>query len=118
MLNQVVITNIQVLFTEYYSGEYKVTKPDNESILIKKTLPNGGTIITEDHSKAISPSAEIVKKEKQEEGRNWRDKELKESDWIVPTTDHPKHAAYITYRKALRDWPSTADFPNKRPVLG
>ena len=55
---------------------------------------------------------------KQTSARSWRDQELKESDWIVPTTDHPKHAAYITYRKALRDWPSTADFPNKRPVLG
>ena len=50
--------------------------------------------------------------------RIWRNEELAATDWIVPTTDHPKHAAYITYRKALRDWPSTADFPNKRPVLG
>ena len=55
---------------------------------------------------------------KQTLARSWRDKELRESDWIVPTTDHPQNAAYITYRKALRDWPSTADFPDKKPTLG
>ena len=55
---------------------------------------------------------------KKRKGKAWRDLELTSTDWIVPVTDHPKHAAYITYRKALRDWPSTADFPNKRPVLG
>jgi hypothetical protein len=31
--------------------------------------------------------------------------------------DHPKHAAYVTYRQKLRDWPSTADFPKTRPTL-
>ena len=50
--------------------------------------------------------------------RSWRDQELRKSDWIVPTSDHPQHAAYITYRKALRDWPSTSDFPDKKPTLG
>mgnify|MGYP003314524401 CR=1 FL=1 len=55
---------------------------------------------------------------KQHLARAWRDSELKESDWIIPLTDHPQHAAYVTYRKALRDWPSTADFPDKKPTLG
>ena len=49
--------------------------------------------------------------------RSWRDSELRESDWIVPTSDHPQHSAYLTYRKALRDWPSTSDFPDTRPTL-
>ena len=49
--------------------------------------------------------------------RHWRDQELKATDWIVPVTDHPQHAAYTTYRQALRDWPSTADFPDTKPVL-
>ena len=47
----------------------------------------------------------------------WRDKTLISSDWIVPITDHPQHAAYIAYRAALRDWPSTADFPDTKPTL-
>ena len=50
--------------------------------------------------------------------RMWRDEELQSSDWIVPTSDHPQHTAYITYRAALRAWPSTSDFPDTKPVLG
>ena len=39
------------------------------------------------------------------------------SDFIVPLTDHPKHAAYMTYRQELRDYPAQQDFPNgTRPV--
>lgn len=53
-----------------------------------------------------------------EDPRVWRDSELQATDWIVPITDHPQHAAYLTYRQALRDWPGTADFPDTKPVLG
>ena len=68
--------------------------------------------------KQIVVDVEPTDEERKRIGKAWRDSELENTDWIVPTTDHPKHAAYITYRKALRDWPSTADFPSKRPVLG
>ena len=50
--------------------------------------------------------------------RQWRDNELLQTDWIVPISDHPQHAAYITYRTALRDWPATGDFPATKPELG
>ena len=53
-----------------------------------------------------------------EEARMWRDMELERTDYIVPLTDHPQHAAYITYRAALRAWPSTSDFPDTKPTLG
>jgi len=53
-----------------------------------------------------------------EVGRIWRDMELSSSDFIVPLSDHPQRAAYMTYRTALRDWPSTSNFPATRPVLG
>tara|TARA_R110000737_G_C14181625_1_gene413510 strand:+ start:192 stop:476 length:285 start_codon:yes stop_codon:yes gene_type:complete len=49
--------------------------------------------------------------------KEWRDKELKNTDYIVPTTDHPQHSGYMTYRIALRNWPSTSDFPDTRPTL-
>ena len=55
--------------------------------------------------------------EKAEDSRRFRDQELMCSDWIVSVTDHPQHAAYITYRAALRDWPSTSDFPDTKPTL-
>ena len=50
------------------------------------------------------------------EGRFWRDTELKRTDFIVPLTDYPNHAAWITYRQQLRDWTATADFPNTKPT--
>tara|TARA_B100001564_G_C20396651_1_gene559268 strand:- start:317 stop:517 length:201 start_codon:yes stop_codon:yes gene_type:complete len=49
--------------------------------------------------------------------RAWRDDELKETDWIMAVSDHPQLDAYKTYRTKLRDWPSTSDFPNKKPTL-
>lgn len=48
--------------------------------------------------------------------KTWRDNQLKETDWIVPITDHSQHARYLAYRQALRDWPATPDFPDTRPV--
>ena len=53
----------------------------------------------------------------EEEGRMWRDGELSSSDFIVPLSDHPQRDAYITYREALRAWPSTESFPATRPEL-
>ena len=52
-----------------------------------------------------------------ESARQWRDNELLQTDWIIPITDHPERAAYLTYRTALRDWPSTGDFPDTKPTL-
>ena len=51
-----------------------------------------------------------------DEARLWRDQELESTDFIVPTTDYPNHAAWITYRQELRDWTGTADFPNTKPI--
>jgi hypothetical protein len=54
-----------------------------------------------------------------EEARQWRDMELSASDFIVPLSDHPQRAAYITYRESLRAWPANAEnFPDTRPSLG
>jgi hypothetical protein len=47
----------------------------------------------------------------------WRDSELSATDWIVPVTDHPQHADYLTYRQALWSWPNEITFPATRPVL-
>ena len=39
---------------------------------------------------------------------------------ILPDEDFPKKTELTAYRKALRDWPASADFPteSKRPVMG
>ena len=49
--------------------------------------------------------------------RIWRDEELAATDNISQTPDFPNRDKYLTYRQALRDWPSTADFPAKKPAL-
>ena len=52
-----------------------------------------------------------------EDARSWRNVELSETDWVVPVSDHPQRADYITYRQALRNWPATDNFPATPPEL-
>ena len=63
---------------------------------------------------APEPTAEEIAAE----AREWRDSELQATDHIPAITDHPQRAAYLTYRTALMDWPSTSDFPATKPTLG
>tara|TARA_R110002073_G_scaffold333334_1_gene520678 strand:- start:213 stop:512 length:300 start_codon:yes stop_codon:yes gene_type:complete len=50
--------------------------------------------------------------------RMWRDEELIATDIASQTPDWPNRDNIITYRAALRDWPSTDNFPATKPVLG
>ena len=53
-----------------------------------------------------------------EEARQWRDGELSSTDTASQTPDWPNRDNILTYRTALRDWPSTSDFPDTLPTLG
>ena len=57
-----------------------------------------------------------VKVSGETKAKEWRNTELKNTDWIVPTVDYPKHSEYLVYRQELRDWPDSPDFPDTRPV--
>lgn len=50
--------------------------------------------------------------------RLWRNLELEATDKAAQTPDWPNRDNILTYRQALRDWPSTSDFPATRPELG
>lgn len=51
--------------------------------------------------------------------RFWRNDKLVESDTDPEhLPDHPKHDAWKAWRTALRDWPSTSNFPDTRPTKG
>lgn len=52
----------------------------------------------------------------EEQAKQWRDKELASTDFIAQTPDYPNRDAWLTYRQELRDWPSTADFPETKPT--
>jgi len=64
----------------------------------------------------VIPATDSVPEE--DAARLWRDEELEATDFIVPLSDHPQRAAYMTFRTALRDWPESDDFPDTRPELG
>jgi|TARA_B110000046_G_scaffold176336_1_gene201908 hypothetical protein len=71
---------------------------------------------TFDHYEAyVAPSVPAPTAE--EEARQWRDEELQSTDRASQTPDWPDRDNIITYRAALRDWPSTADFPDTKPTL-
>lgn len=53
-----------------------------------------------------------------ESARAWRNGELAVTDILTLVPDHPNKSNLLTYRTALRDWPSTSDFPATKPVLG
>ena len=63
-------------------------------------------------------SARLQKANKEMEGRQWRDDELSRTDPLVLLPDHPDKDKFVAYRQALRDWPSTGNFPDTRPTTG
>jgi hypothetical protein len=91
-----------------------ITNPANsgnpaDGDILQYTYENGAV---DHHQFHIPPTAT-------ETARAWRDQELRSSDWISQTPDHPQRAAYLTFRTALRDWPADADnFPGTKPELG
>ena len=76
-------------------------------------IKDGNSSVKREHSDPYVATAE----ETAQAARDWRDGELSVTDWISQTPDHPQRAAYITYRTALRNWPSTDDFPATKPEL-
>ena len=87
----------------------------NDGSLLSRFLFADGSYIDKQIHEFITPSSEEIAAD----ARAWRDSQLQATDNIPAITDHPQRAAYLTYRTALRDWPSTADFPSgTKPVLG
>jgi hypothetical protein len=80
---------------------------------IKRTNTKTGLVfITSHHDPYIETQEDI-----NHLAKLWRNQELNTTDYIVPLTDHPDHAATLAYRAALRDWPTTSDFPDTKPTL-
>jgi len=53
-----------------------------------------------------------------QQAKEWRDSELSNTDSLMLLSDYPYKEQLTAYRQALRDWPSTPEFPNTRPTLG
>lgn len=54
---------------------------------------------------------------KKVEEKEWRNQELKNTDWVIMLDDHPERPLYYSYRARLRDWTETVAFPDTRPIL-
>jgi hypothetical protein len=78
-----------------------------------QTMGNTYSVIEQFYAPVPPTTAEV-----EDGARQWRDSELATTDWIMPVTDHPDRAAYVTYREELRQWPSTPSFPDTKPILG
>ena len=66
----------------------------------------------------VDLTPEPVEPTAEEEARTWRNGELSATDTASQTPDWPNRDNILTYRTALRNWPSTSDFPATRPELG
>jgi hypothetical protein len=71
-------------------------------------------ILFEDGSHKIETSGRLLNTE--EKARKWRDSELLRTD-IMTQPDRPDAVDISSYRQALRDWPSTENFPETKPEL-
>ena len=89
-----------------------ITALDDGSGLSRHLFSNGSYVDKEVPVEYV-PTAEDIAAD----ARLWRDSELQTTDGIPAITDHPERSAYLTYRTALRDWPSTSDFPATKPTL-
>ena len=93
----------------YADGTTKNILADNEDFPKEVTFDGGSYEL-------ITPPA-ITDSQRQAWEKDWRNRELALTDFIVPLSDHPQRDKYMTYRTKLRDWPSTEDFPTTRPTL-
>jgi|TARA_Y100000401_G_scaffold117396_1_gene126016 hypothetical protein len=97
--------------------EYKVTYADGSTNTIIAQLSHVQEI-TKDGGSFEAVTHTLTQGQINARAKSWRDMELLATDFIVPLSDHPQRSAYMTYRTALRDWPSTSNFPDTKPTLG
>ena len=64
-----------------------------------------------------SLSEDQTKELNEQEAREWRNEELMRTDTLSMLTDLTDYSKMADYRKALRDWPTTSDFPDTKPTL-
>lgn len=92
-----------------------ITKDFDTLQLAKTEFPDSPTylVITDQSPEAQSAIAEAAVRE-----REWRDAQLVSTDTVVDVSDYNNKENMVAYRKELRNWPTTANFPSStRPVL-
>ena len=85
--------------------------------VVSSIVADANFITTQEGTWRLREQQVITEPTSEEVAREWRDQELNQTDYVLPLTDHPDHAATLAYRVALRNWPSTSDFPDTKPTL-
>lgn len=85
--------------------------------VVNSIVADADFIATQEGTWQLREQTPIQEPTLEELARAWRDRELLNTDYIVPLTDHSSHSEYITYRQELRDWTNTSDFPDTKPTL-
>tara|TARA_B100001250_G_scaffold309369_1_gene271248 strand:- start:57 stop:371 length:315 start_codon:yes stop_codon:yes gene_type:complete len=102
-------------------AEIKITKDGTSNVIVgslafaQEAFPTSEGYTHEDVTVTFT-SDQILEFKKIRE-REWRDGELYRTDSLFLLTDHPKKTEIAAYRVKLRDWPSTSDFPDTKPVM-
>ena len=74
------------------------------------------TILQTDTHQIQIPNGAMVGYPKDEAEKIWRDSELLRTDSIMLLPDYPHSTRLKAYRKKLRNYPSSSNFPNgERP---
>ena len=96
---------------------YKINYADGttNTIIADRDFVEANTSEGDTFSEVVPPDP--TDHQKASSARVWRYRQLLDTDYIVPLSDHPKRDAYLTYRENLRNWPSTSNFPDTRPTL-
>ena len=85
--------------------------------VVSSIVADADFIKTQEGTWRLREQQVITEPTSEEVAREWRDQELNQTDYVLPLTDHPDHTATLAYRVALRNWPSTSDFPDTKPTL-
>jgi len=84
---------------------------DEEGNSINKIVAEESFVKENFSNYTLLPVFRIPEKEKE-----WRNEKLRETDSLMRLPDYPYIVELEEYRQLLRDWPSTEDFPENRPV--
>ncbi len=98
-------------------ASYKITYADGSTNTVVADEQFCKNVTADGGSYELVTGHELTSQEIGAFHRDWRNGELEATDFILPLSDHPQRDAYLAYRTKLRDWPSTSDFPSKRPTL-
>lgn len=86
----------------------EINRINSSAAFVEENYPNC-------HSLVVIATDELTA---EQTARGWRNEELSSTDTASQTPDWPNRDNILLYRTALRNWPSTSDFPATKPALG